>query len=63
MIKRLQGHKKMIQKKLIMKDDFKNPYIQIHLNIREDGGSTHNLSNRDQRDNINQSRKHISKKS
>lgn len=53
----------MIQKKLIMKDDFKNPYIQIHLNIREDGGSTHNLSNRDQRDNINQSRKHISKKS
>lgn len=34
MIKRLQGHKRMIQKK-IKKDDLKNPYIQIHLNTRE----------------------------
>lgn len=45
------------------KDNFKKP---LHTNIfkcTRIWGSTHNLSNRDQRDNINQSRKYISKKS
>lgn len=60
--KKIQGHKKKDTEKN-KKDNFKKPLHTNTFKCTRIWESTHNLSNRDQRDNINQSRKYISKKS